>query len=118
MKGRIVVSPFFTKLFSAGKASAVTIFPFIFVRHKSMRLDIVLINHESIHIAQAIELLVFPFYALYLLEFLIRLIEYRDFHRAYLNISFEREAYHNEKNMDYLKWRKPWGFLRYYKLKK
>lgn len=83
-----------------------------------MRLDVVLINHESIHIAQAIELLVVPFYIFYFFEFLIRLIEYRDFHRAYLNISFEREAYHNEDNLGYLKSRKSWAFLRYYKFKK
>lgn len=114
MRGKIIVSSFFTKLFSAGKASAVTVFPFIFVRHKSMRSDIVLVNHESIHIAQVVELLVFPFYMMYFCEFLVRLIQYRNTHKAYLNISFEREAYAHEADLNYLKRRGLWQFIHYY----
>lgn len=114
MKGKVIVSSFLTRLFSAGRASAVTIFPFIFVKTRKLREDMVLINHEQIHIAQALELFVFPFYLLYLLEFLIQLVRHRDFHRAYRNISFEREAYCNETDLDYMKYRKVWSFTRYY----
>lgn len=113
MKGKVIVSKFWTKFFSMGKAQAITIFPFIFLKHSSDRDNRILINHERIHILQAIELLIIPFYVLYLLEFSLRLIQYRNFTRAYLNISFEREAYENEHNLNYLKSRKLFSFWKY-----
>ena len=118
MKGKVIVSAFWTKLFSAGRASAVTIFPFIFVRRQGFKVDKYLINHERIHLAQALELLVFPFYTWYSVEFLFRFIQYRNYDKAYLNISFEREAYENEGDLEYLKKRKFWSFLKYIKTKK
>ena len=42
------------------------------------------------------------FYILYVLEYLIKLIRYRDFSKAYENISFEREAYGCEHDNNYL----------------
>lgn len=113
MKGKIIVSKFWTSFFSAGKANAITIFPFIFLYGKSMKTNSVLVNHERIHLKQAIELLIFPFYICYLTEFLIRFIYYRNFHLAYLNISFEREAYANEQNLGYTKTRKAFAFYKY-----
>ena len=47
----------------------------------------------------------------YLIEFLIRLLVKRNWMQAYFNISFEREAYENEKNLTYLRDRKFWFFL-------
>ncbi|MBV2227748.1 MAG: hypothetical protein KUL85_12885 [Sphingobacterium mizutaii] len=96
-----------------GKAQAITIFPFIFLKHSSDRDNRILINHERIHVLQALELLIFPFYLLYLLEFSLRMLQYRNFTRAYLNISFEREAYENEHNLNYLKSRKLFSFWKY-----
>ena len=58
------------------------------------------INHERIHTAQMKELLFIPFYIFYILEWLIRLLQYRNSFTAYRNISFEREAYANESNPD------------------
>ncbi|VTP89248.1 hypothetical protein [Sphingobacterium daejeonense] len=113
MRGKVIVSKFWTKFFSLGKAQAITIFPFIFLKYHSDKINKILINHERIHILQAIELLILPFYILYLTEFIVRLIQYRNFTRAYLNISFEREAYENENNLDYLKTRKLYSFLKY-----
>jgi hypothetical protein len=113
MRGKVIGRKFWTKFFSLGKAQAITIFPFIFLKYHSDKINKVLINHERIHILQAIELLILPFYILYLTEFIVRLIQYRNFTRAYLNISFEREAYENENNLDYLKTRKLYGFLKY-----
>lgn len=113
MKGKVIVSSFWTRFFSMGKAQAITIFPFILLKHTLDRENKILINHERIHILQAIELLILPFYVLYLLEFVCRLLQYRNFTRAYLNISFEREAFRNERNLNYLKKRKLWSFVRY-----
>ncbi|MBD5271752.1 MAG: hypothetical protein HDS42_00530 [Bacteroides sp.] len=71
------------------------------------------INHERIHTAQMKELLFIPFYIFYILEWFIRLLQYRNSFTAYRNISFEREAYANESNPDYLSKRKLYSFLRY-----
>ena len=56
------------------------------------------LNHESIHTEQIKELGYIFFYIWYLIEWLLRL----PFGNAYYNISFEREAYANEKNRKYL----------------
>jgi hypothetical protein len=58
-------------------------------------------------------MLVIPFFLWYGLEYLIRFIQYRDWKTAYLNISFEREAYQNEKNLHYLKLRSFWDFIKF-----
>lgn len=62
------------------------------------------INHEEIHTAQMKELCYVGFYLIYFLEWLVRLIITPTV--AYRNISFEREAYDNQYNYDYLKSRK------------
>jgi len=90
-----------------------TIFPFVFLKSKALKADAVLINHEKIHLRQQLELLILPFYLVYVFEFLIRFIQYKNWHKAYRNISFEREAYANEKYLDYLKQRPFWRFLKY-----
>jgi hypothetical protein len=72
------------------------------------------INHERIHFAQQRELWVLPFFLLYVLEFLFRLIEYRfRWMDAYENISFEREAFSNDLDFSYLDTRKPWAWLKH-----
>ncbi|WP_353166837.1 hypothetical protein [Empedobacter brevis] len=91
----------------------ITIFPFIFLKDKKLKNNEVLINHETIHLIQQLELFVAFFYPWYLIEYGIRLIQYRDQHKAYRNISFEREAYANEHNLHYLKERKFYSFLNY-----
>lgn len=113
MKGRVIVSRFWTNLLSGKRAAAITLFPFILLLNKAQKQDTVLINHERIHLAQALELLVLPFYILYLSEFLLRYLYFRDFKKAYLNISFEREAYQHEADLQYLKYRGFWAFLNY-----
>lgn len=92
---------------------AMAIFPFILLRNKEDKNDLNLVHHERIHIIQQIEMLVLPFFIWYLTEYAIRLIQYRDQHKAYRNISFEREAYANEHNLNYLKKRKFYNFLKY-----
>lgn len=74
--------------------------------------DEVTLNHEAIHTAQIKELLVVGFYLWYVVEWLYRSLKQRDFHLGYLAISFEREAYANASNPEYLKSRKHFAFLR------
>lgn len=75
---------------------AISIWPFIFVR-KDCKFDDVCLNHEKIHLVQQLELLIIPFYIIYLVEWIFK---------GYKNISFEKEAYSNDNNLDYLKTRK------------
>lgn len=91
-----------------------TVFPFVFVREKKADDFAVLLNHERIHLTQQLELLVLPFFIWYGLDYLVQLIRYRDRSKAYRNIVFEREAYAKEKDLDYLKSRPLWNFLKYF----
>ena len=91
----------------------ITLFPFVIVSEKDLKQNSVMINHEKIHIRQQLELLILPFFIWYGIEFLVRLIIYRDRNAAYRNISFEQEAYANEKDLNYLKQRSFWRFLNY-----
>ncbi|MEM5565998.1 hypothetical protein WNY78_12825 [Psychroserpens sp. AS72] len=91
----------------------ITIFPFIFLKYYNLKSSPVLMNHEKIHMRQQLELLVIPFYIFYTIEFVIRLIQYKKWYLAYQNISFEREAYYKEKDLNYLKSRPFWSFVSY-----
>ena len=90
-----------------------TIYPFIFLKREQLRFDEDLINHEKIHLKQQVELLILPFFILYTLEWFIKFIKYQNGFLAYKNLSFEREAYINECNLDYLKNRKRWSSFKY-----
>lgn len=69
------------------------------------------INHEKIHWKQQVEMLVLPFYIWYGLEYIIKFFMYgKD---AYRNLSFEREAYANENNLNYLENRKSYAWIKY-----
>ncbi|MBT8258909.1 MAG: hypothetical protein KJO49_10590 [Bacteroidia bacterium] len=90
-----------------------TVYPFILLKNKNLKFDEVLMNHEKIHLRQQLEMLIIPFFLFYLLEFGVRLIQYRNWNLAYRNISFEREAYANEKDPDFLKSRPFWNWFKY-----
>lgn len=77
--------------------------PFIIVP-TSTQIDEVLLNHERIHLRQQLEMLILPFYIWYLIA--LR-------RKGYMGISFEKEAYANERNLDYLKTRPLFGFRKY-----
>ncbi len=63
-------------------------------------------NHEAIHTAQMRELLYIGFYILYVLEWLQKVIVYDTLKDAYRNLSFEKEAYKHQNDLEYLKTRK------------
>ena len=81
---------------------AITLWPFIFVR-KECSFNEIDLNHENIHGKQQLELLIIPFYLIYIVEWIFK---------GYRNISFEKEAYNNEKNLNYLKTRKLFAMWR------
>tara|TARA_R110000737_G_scaffold5527_1_gene18563 strand:+ start:1869 stop:2243 length:375 start_codon:yes stop_codon:yes gene_type:complete len=108
---------FLNKISILMNIGGITLWPFIVLREyyqgttnywRSKRERI--INHESIHIKQQEELLIIPFYVLYILEWFIKLFFYGK--KAYYNISFEREAYNNERDLEYLNNRKKYNWIK------
>jgi len=92
---------------------AMALFPFVLIKKRSYASDPVLINHERIHLRQQVELLILPFYILYLLSFLFHLIRTQNIETAYRSIVFEKEAYACQENPEYLKSRRCWNFRKY-----
>lgn len=104
--GKVIVAPRlieFFEIFTPLNIRAMALFPFI-VFKKEEYIDEVIVNHERIHFAQQLELLIIPFYIWYIIEGAIK---------GYRNISFEREAYSNQSNLEYLKTRKFFNFYKY-----
>jgi len=92
---------------------AINLFGILFVRKDASFLTEKDMNHEKIHTAQGRELLWIVFYLWYGIEWVIRFIQYRSSKQAYYNISFEREAYANEKDLGYLIKRRLFSFWHY-----
>lgn len=92
--------------------SAIACVWWIFVRIGA-KITTTYIRHEYIHLRQQKEMLVIFFFLWYGIEWLIRLIQYRNATTAYKNISFEREAYANQDSIDYLDIRKSFSFIKY-----
>ena len=101
------------------KIGGISLFPFVVLREYYLQ-DLPYwierkektTNHETIHFQQQLELLVIPFYLLYGLEYLIKFLLYFNIKKAYYNISFEQEAFANDTNLEYLKTRKRYNWIR------
>ena len=89
---------------------AITLFPFIFIKDEGSP---VVLNHESIHIRQQAELFVIFFYLLYVFDWVVGLIKYKDLDIAYNRIRFEQEAYENDTHPYYLIERKKHAWRKY-----
>lgn len=89
------------------------LFPFIILHDKRMKDNHRLINHERIHLRQQLEMLIIPFYIWYISEYFIRLIISKNRKEAYRNICFEKEAYSNESDTNYLENRPFWNFTKF-----
>ena len=97
----------------------IVLFCFVFLNKRSKLLNkeeiATLLNHERIHVRQQLELLILPFFIIYVAEWLILLLKYQNKHLAYRNISFEKEAYDMAGSLNYLKKRKPYFWLSYWR---
>ena len=89
--------------------SAINLLGILFVHH-GVYLSNEMMNHERIHTAQQREMLFVFFYLAYFLEWLVRLPLRGN---AYRSISFEREAYANQRNLDYLQSRPLYAWRKY-----
>jgi hypothetical protein len=90
------------KLLPFGRFIAITLFPFVFWKGTELK-DKTKI-HESIHIQQQLELLIIPFYIIYIILW----ISY-----GYKMNPLEREAYDNDGNDSYLINRKRYSWIKY-----
>lgn len=95
----LIVSPRFVKIITFGFAGAITLYPIgIFFRSEKYFFYKDFIIHEFIHWQQQKELYGVLFYLLYLYFWITKL--------GYRNIPFEREAYQNQNDEEYLDYRK------------
>ena len=81
---------------------AMNLFGVLFIRKDNWskcgeKMRTIILNHEKIHTKQQIELLFIGFFIVYFFEWIFK---------GYRNISFEKEAYENQRDLDYLKKRK------------
>ena len=101
--------PRFLSYFSPIEIGAITLGPFVFARsaisEKTRR-------HEAIHWEQYKETGIILFPLLYFSFWFFNLLKYRNGAIAYREIPFEREAYGNERDVDYLSRRKRYAWSR------
>ena len=88
---------------------AITIGPLVFSRGEMSE---VTKNHESIHWQQYIDTGIIGFIILYYSFYLWNFLRYRDGELAYYMIPFEKEAYDNDENLNYLETRKRYNWLK------
>lgn len=93
------------KIIPFGRFNAITLYPFVFYKGN---MNATTKRHEEIHGAQQKELLLIFFYLIYFFEWIIK---------GYRGISFEKEAYNNENDPEYLKTRKHFAQWRHSKIK-
>lgn len=93
-----------------GTYKAINLLGIVFTK---MPLTATELRHEQIHTRQMLELAVVGFYLWYVVEWGVRLIQYRNARMAYFNICFEREAYLNQSKASYLHRRRPYASFSY-----
>lgn len=87
----------------------------IFCRGKKGSLKPHDINHEYIHTLQQKELLYIGFPIIYYLEWFLNFLKCHNIMQAYYDISLEKEAYDNERDLNYQQHRKHFQWTKYLK---
>jgi len=111
----IITLPMLFNFLIKQNAIAIALWPFIFIKYDALKRNRQLVNHERIHLRQQLEMGIILFYLFYVAEFLYHYINFRNINFAYRSISFEKEAFANDRNLNYLKERKFWGWRKYIK---
>ncbi len=107
--------PFFVKKVTGIDAIACSLGPFVFFKSKKTEVPAETVRHETIHFFQQLELLFVFQWILYGFFHLIGLIKTHDRRWAYLTNPFELEAYDNEGNVNYLRERSFFAWVKYVK---
>lgn len=126
------------KLIPFGDYDSINLFGILFTKTNMDKIDI---NHESIHTEQIIDCIVIgiiivsilklifgisglwvllspiTFYILYGLEYICIRLFHKKQNDAYHDVSFEEEAYNNQEDLDYTKYREMFTWIKYIKLK-
>lgn len=105
------------KILPFGTYTTINLFGVLFTKVKNGLLTNRTVNHELIHTAQMKELGYIGYYLWYSIEYLIIRLFHKKQSSAYHDVSFEEEAYANEKDMTYLKNRKHYAWFKYLKVK-
>ncbi|MEJ7560089.1 MAG: hypothetical protein WKF66_17375 [Pedobacter sp.] len=93
-------------------AQAMALYPFMLFKTKALQENKSIIRHEQIHFRQQLELLIIFFYPIYLLNYLVNLLRFKNHSKAYFNISFEREAYRFENDLSYSRKRRQFAWTK------
>lgn len=91
---------------------AINLFGIIFARKEATPLSDTVKNHEAIHTEQMKETGYIGFYLIYIAEFLLLWCRMKDAELAYFAIRFEKEAYRNQHNKDYIRGRRKYAWRR------
>lgn len=105
------------KVLPFGRYTTINLFGVLFTKVKNGLLTNRTVNHELIHTAQMRELGYIGYYLWYGIEYLIIRLFHKKQGNAYHDVSFEEEAYANEKDMTYLQNRKHYAWFKYLKIK-
>ena len=100
-----------------GTYTTINLFGVLFTKVKNGLLTNRTVNHELIHTAQMKELGYIGYYLWYGIEYLIIRLFHKKQDGAYHDVSFEEEAYVNDKDMTYLQNRKHYAWFKYLKVK-
>ena len=95
--------------------TALTIYPFVFVRKdRAEKYTKKVERHETTHALQQAECLFLLFFLIYALEWIIKL-PFCKFNRdrAYMSISFEQEAYEHQEEVYYNEVRRHYAWAKY-----
>jgi hypothetical protein len=102
----------YNKYFPFGTFWAINLFGYVFCRVDKGRLPETAKNHEYIHSLQQKEMFFIGFYLWYVIEWLYHLIRLRNFMKAYYALSFEREAYAMQDDLNYKYKRKRFAWFK------
>ncbi len=93
---------------------AITLLHWIVVRNdQRARFTSTDYNHECIHYEQEKELWFIGFYLLYIIDFVLAMLYFWNWRKAYRNVTFEREAYDRQHDMQYIQHRKRFAWSKY-----
>lgn len=112
---RVKIMNGFVEFITGGWAAGITLAPFGIYLKKEYIMYKDIVNHESIHWKQQMEMLIIFFYIWYIFEWLFKLLIHG--RRAYYYLSFEREAYNYEHDVNYLKNRKHYTWIKFLRQK-
>jgi len=93
--------------------SAINLFPFAIYTQDYKKITDNTFRHEAIHTLQTREMLILPYYLLYLFEYFVKFLVCWNRKKAYYSISFEQEAHYNRGNINYRQDRKWFAFAKY-----